>query len=51
MLRTKVALALEGFGLFNPSNAETTFVESSRMQDSGKNVETLSSWYSFERSR
>ena len=35
----------------NPPNAENTFVQSTRMQDSWKNIETLSSWYSFESSR
>ena len=36
---------------FKPSNAETTFVQSTRKQNSWKTIETLSSWYSFESSR
>ena len=49
-LRLINMLSLKRFFL-NPSNAETTFLQSTRMQDSWKNIETLSSWYSFESSR
>ena len=31
--------------LFNPSNAEATFVQSIRMQRFLKNIQTLSFWY------
>ena len=41
----------ECYPIFNPSNAETNFVQRTRMQDSWKTIETLSSWYSFESSR
>ena len=37
--------------IINPSNAETTFVQSTRMQHFLKNIQTLSCWYSLDSSR
>ena len=35
----------------NPSNAEATFIQSTRTQIFSKTIETLSCWYSLESSR
>ena len=35
------------YSFMNPSNAEATFVQSTRMQQFLKNIETLSCWYAL----